>query len=344
MCYFLAISAGVAATVLIALAAPWLAREQLAAPQLSSTLRLGGGLVFLGAITGVQGGILTGFEAFQRQARINVTAALFSAPLLIIGVGYAGLNGGILALTGGLLLTAFLNHTAIRHLAREHGMRLWRSDAFQEFPVLGRFTLFAFLGTMMGVPINWFCNSVLVTQPGGYEQMGIFNAANQWRMIILFLPATVGSVLLPIMTRVYGQGDYLHHTKMLRLSIFLNSGVALLLALPLMVFARPVLCMYGAGFSSGETAFFLLMLGAIVIAVNNGMSRAIVSLGRIKTDLLFHIIWGAVFLLTGWLLIPRFGLNGLALATILGALLQGACQWIWLMAHYRNRSRVAHSG
>lgn len=341
LCYLITFMAGIIGTLALVGLAPWLARETLAAPQLDSLLRSSAGLSLLGALTGVQAGILGGFEAFKPLARVNLASGLLAFPMLIGGAHWGGVQGAVWALTANLAVNALLNHVAVRATARSHDVPISFSGALEEMGILGRFSIFALLGSLMGVPINWACNAILLNQPDGYAQMGIFNAANQWRMIILFLPAAIGSVALPMMASLHGEGDRVRHSKVLRCTLLLNGGVALLLALPLMALARPVLACYGPGFVSGQFAFVLLTLAAVVLAVNNGVSRAIASTGAMRLDLSLHVIWGATFLSASWLLIPRFGVTGLAAATILGAVLQGLCQWGWLLRSHRGPCRHA---
>jgi hypothetical protein len=37
-------------------------------------------------------------------------------------------------------------------------------------------------------PKTWAANASLVNQPNGYAELGLFNTANQFRMIILYIP------------------------------------------------------------------------------------------------------------------------------------------------------------
>jgi O-antigen/teichoic acid export membrane protein len=329
--YLVACLTGLVASVILWATAPFLAAKILAAPHLSSLLRLSLGLVVLGTLTGLQTGILAGFEAFEAIAKVAVASALLSVPMLVAGVWWSGLEGAILALSAGLLTAGVLNYHAIRATAKASDVEISFSDAGRELRKVSRFSFFVLVGSLMGIPINWICNSMLVHQPSGYEQMGIFNAANQWRMIILFIPGSVGSVLLPMMAHCHGEGDHSRYRKLLRYNVLLNAAVALLIAIPLILFAGRVLQFYGPEFQSGRLAFILLTLAAVILAVNNGLSRAIASTGAVRADTLFHLIWGVTFLGASWHLIPRFGASGLAIATIGGAIVQGISQWTWLL-------------
>jgi O-antigen/teichoic acid export membrane protein len=335
--YLIACLSGLVAAIVLLLLAPWLAQKVLAAPQLERVLRMSVGLVLLGAITGVQAGVLAGFEAFRMMAKMSGLAGVVSFPLFLAAVWWGALEGAVLGLGGALLITSLLNHRVIRRTAAAHGVKISCLGARRELSLLGSFSFFVLLGSLMGIPINWVCNSILVHQPLGYEQMGIFNAANQWRIVILFVPGTIGGVVLPMMANLHGERAEISFQRLLRYSVLLNAAVASLIALPLVLFTSRVLQFYGTDFRSGHLAFVLLTLAAVILAVNNGISRVMTSVGAVRVDTWFHVIWGAIFLATSWLLVPRFGVSGLAGATFIGALAQSVSQWAWLFKSRFNR-------
>jgi O-antigen/teichoic acid export membrane protein len=70
------VAAGAGISFALFLASDLLARRVLAAPALAPELQIGSILVFLGALNGLQIGILSGFEAFRAIAIVNLWAGL----------------------------------------------------------------------------------------------------------------------------------------------------------------------------------------------------------------------------------------------------------------------------
>ncbi len=68
-----ATSSGALMSAGLYLIAPWLCANTLGAPHLSEPLRWSGIAVFLGAINGVQVGVLSGLEAFKRITRVQLS-------------------------------------------------------------------------------------------------------------------------------------------------------------------------------------------------------------------------------------------------------------------------------
>ena len=71
---------------------------------------------------------------------------------------------------------------------------------FEELEVLWKFSLPAILAGLMVGPTTWYCNYLLVTSKNGYEHMATFDIANQWRNTILFIPAALAQIALPLMS------------------------------------------------------------------------------------------------------------------------------------------------
>ena len=100
-----AVGTGALMTLALLVLAPWLASRTLAAPHLSRLLRIGSGLLLLGAVTGAQTGAMAGFEAFRALALVNLLTGVLAFPLMVGGVWMGGLRGASL----GLLLTGVAN-------------------------------------------------------------------------------------------------------------------------------------------------------------------------------------------------------------------------------------------
>jgi len=54
------------------------------------------------------------------------------------------------------------------------------------------FSVPAFLSSAMTIPVTWISNAMLIRSPGGYAEMGIYNAANQMRTAATYIPGLVG--------------------------------------------------------------------------------------------------------------------------------------------------------
>src|SRR4030042_6487164 len=180
--------------------APLLAVHTINAPHLTGVLRIGALILFITALHGAQTGALSGFEAFKTIAHVNLFVGLISFPILVLGAYFGGLTGAVWALAINLGFNWLLHHLALRKEARRYHVLFAFGDCRRELPVLWRFSLPAVLAGSMVGRIDWICSALLVNQPDGYGEMGIYNAANQWYVMLMFLPGLLGQVVLPVLS------------------------------------------------------------------------------------------------------------------------------------------------
>ena len=170
----------------------------------------------------------------------------------------------------------------------------------------------------MVAPVFWVIRAMLVRQ-SGYEELAVFEAADQWKVIILFIPGAVSQIALPILSGMDTPDGF---GRTLRLHIRLIAGIATVLAVLLIVAAPYVMTLYGDGYTD-YAALMLLAVSVVFSAVSNVMEMAVYSIGKMWTCLTFNIGWAlAVCLFTALLLPLQWGASALALAVLLAYLLK----------------------
>jgi O-antigen/teichoic acid export membrane protein len=310
------ITSGVAALILF-IVSPWLATKTLAAPHLSGTIQVGTLLLFLGGLNGAQFGVLAGFESFKKIAVINFVGGLISFPALLAGAYWNGLTGTVWALVITMLVTYALTRFVLR---QEVGWASipWRGHQWtSEWPVLWKFSLPSILASFMIGPVTWACNAILVNQPDGYLEMGLFSAANQWRMAIIMLPAMVGGVGFPVLSNLLAQSDFAGFRKVFYTNLGVSFGVAAVIALSVVGCAPFIMRSYGRAFAGGEAILIVLSAVAVVGATLDVVGQTIASEGRMWFGFLLNAIWAVVLLGASLLLIPGRGALGMALANLI---------------------------
>lgn len=324
------ITGGAMAALLFVLA-PWLAVHTLAAPHLDGLLRIGSLLLLLGAINGAQTGALAGFEAFKRLASINLIAGLSAFPLMVGGTWWLGLRGALLGLVGSLAVNCLLNFHGLRAEARRAEVALVFAGASREWSILWRFSLPALLSGVMIGPVYWLCNTLLVNQPDGYGQMGLFNAANQWFGALLFLPGILGQVALPVLSERLGQSDTGRSGKVLSFYIKLNAAVVAPLVVLGCIASPLIMSSYGPAFSEGWPVLVAVLATAGLLAVQTPVGQIIAASGRMWLGSAMNLGWAVCFLVLTWVLI-RWGALGLAGARLIAYIAHAT--WTFAFAAY----------
>jgi O-antigen/teichoic acid export membrane protein len=299
-------------TLLVILLAPYLAQHVLEAPQLAAPLTIGSGLIFFGAINGAQTGALAGFEAFQTIAWVNICAGVVSFPLIVLGVWRGGLKGAMWGLVAALAIQWALNNRALRRECAKGNISYQFAGWRQELGMLHRFSVPAFLASLLVVGAVWLCNALLARQPEGYAELGLYAAADKWRVLIVFAPTYAFAMVVPVLSNLHGDGDGAGFRKVFRANLRLSGGLALLAAAVIAGLAAPIMAVYGKSFRGGQVVLMVLAFSAVAEVFNAILGQPLIAAHQMWWRFAFDLLLVGVLVGVAWVLIPRWGALGLA--------------------------------
>ena len=340
----IALASGGACALVVVLAAPFLAARVVHAPSLTAALASGAALIFFGALNGVQTGALAGLEAFRALARVNALSAAGSLTLPLAGVWLLGLEGAVIGLAAALAASCLLAGLTLRSELARAGIRATRGGWWRERDVLWRFALPAVLGSSLFVPATWIGDLILVNRhPQGYAELGAFNAADQWRVALLFLPGVLAPVLVAVFSNLRLAG-HPRRRHLVALALVAGGAAAGLPGLIVVLAGSRIMGLYGPGYQGREPVLTLLVLTAVVTALAGVFGQVIVSSLSMWWNLALNGLWAAGFTLSCALLVPRSGALGLAAAFLIAYLVQLVLGGAYVMLELRpGRSRPARS-
>jgi O-antigen/teichoic acid export membrane protein len=329
-----AFGGGVALALACLALAPSLSASVLGSGTLTPLLQAGSLLLLVTTLNGVQMAALSGFEAFGRIAKINILQGLATPIVAIPCVWAYGVPGAIAALTVTAGIGLILSSIALDAECRAHGIpRDLRSIAWSEWPVLWKFALPSMLSALMVAPVTWITNAILVRQPDGYGELGLFNAANQWRTLILYVPAALGPALIPILSETYGRNDHADFRQAVYLSLHVTWICALPLTILVLGWAEPLAGLFGRQFAGAGQLIPLLAVACFLNVVNSTVGTALAGSGRMWIGMSMNAGWAAVLIGATMLLVPRLGGQGLAIAYLVAYLLHT----VWVMVYVDRR-------
>jgi O-antigen/teichoic acid export membrane protein len=315
-------------TLVLVVLAPWLARHTLAAPEISGLLRAGALLLVLGGVNGSQTGALAGFEAFKTIARVNLIAGLSSFPITLAGAWFWGVEGSVWALVANLGLNCLLNFIALRQEAAREDVPLGYSDCFREWRVLWQFSLPAVLGGAIVGPVVWAASALLVNQPDGYSQMGIYNAVLRIKIVPEMVLNMLLAPLLPVLSERYAAGDVRGYQKAACSAFILCLLVTVPIALLQLGVPALTLLPYGRAYAGHHGVVQWLMFELAVVGFFTPMTQMVASMNKMWFGLAFNVCWALMYCGIAYGLIPRYGAAGLAASPILSHLiLLGPMLW-----------------
>lgn len=257
------------------------------------------------------------FSVWAQLAALTAGAAVRVA-LILAGASLMGFAWAVIA-------EAVVAAILLAVLARRDGLSL-RLDALQ--PVLAwRLLREAWPLMLSGFTVMLYLrvDAIMLRQQAGESAVGIYSAAVRFTEIWYFVPVALAASLLPSLLRARERGTEEYLTR-LQASYDLNAALAYGLALPLSCVAPWLIrTAYGPAYAAAAPVLALHIWSSVFVflgvargqfLVNEGYTRFY--LGATASGLLVNVT-------LNWILIPRHGAWGAALATVIA---QAVAAWL----------------
>ncbi len=279
-------------------AVPWLCETQLKTPHLVGEMRLGAPLLFLLTMMGTQGGVMAGFQDFRGLAGATFVSSVLSVPLYALGAYWGGVWGALIGLSVATLLNIAVNSGFIFRNVRKYGLRYSFVESYREWPVLWKFSLPTLLCSITYSCLFWLCLFLLRSQTDGAAELGIFSAAFDIYVIMIFVSVHLAPVFLSSLSELYGKKDYGRYAKTVSSYVRFSLLFASLLAVPVIFFSRTILSAYGAEFADGASVLSLLAFVMLTGVVCTVVDQVVASMGKMWFNYAYCLAGGIVMLST----------------------------------------------
>ena len=316
LCHWVAALSGGLVGLGMLLAAPWIAAEILNDPGLASGVRLTALLLLFQVLADSTLGINLGFLAFRSIFLANVVTGITAFVLLVAGARYQGVAGALIGLAIAEAVRFFLLLRSSRRSAQASGIaRIWRFPR-EEMPVLWHVSLPSMATAILWLPVTWIGTLMLVRQPGGFAEMGLFGAANQWFSLLLFVPGVVTQTILPILSGQVGDGGRLEARSLALKSAGIMLVLVALIAAPLMLASPWITAAYGPDFTAGIWVFVTMLIAAVAAAPQGILGNFLAAENRFWLRFRLNLLWAICYLAAAWYLVVE-GALGLAIALVI---------------------------
>ena len=301
---------------------------------ITQLLQISAFLLFLGAMSGIQHAALSGVEVFAKIARLNIIQAVISPFITIPAIWWFGIVGAVVSyciIAGiGVMLTLIVvkDEFAKFGISTRYQHAMW-----QEREILWSFSLPALLSAMLVAPVNWVCNAILVNQSNGFSDMGIYNAANQWRLVVMLLPQMLSAAMLPILAETYSRPDKNNFNESVYLNLRLVWVISLPIAVLMILFGANFAKLYGSEYVGMEMVLPVLMAAVFFNIVCAPVGTALAGSSRMWTGAIMNYGWAIVLILLSVVLVPLYKAVGLAIANLLAYFLH-VC---WVMVYVERK-------
>ena len=298
-----------------------IAAHMLREADVAGSIAIGGVLLFFLTYGNIAQQALAGFEDFQSIARVHIWRG-FLALLCPLPLAYFwGVHGALwgLVLSGAILIPVIFRYLRINSIKAGFVGRTSVSAALKELPVLWRYSLPGFLVLVVMTSMSWISNVILVRQPTGFPELGIFQGAHSWERLIVFIPGSMARVMLPILSETHGRrGD-----SEFRRAVSMQLEAVWLFTVPMAIimigFSRPLASVFGKRFMSMEQVLPFLAVTAVFFSLNEGIRVIYEGMARQWMNLIMYLAWGGALITACLMLVPRQGAVGLALSHLIAS-------------------------
>ena len=257
-------------------------------------------------------------------------ATIIEILLLIVGAIYFSVSGAIIGMGIGFAFLFILNFISIhRKFSKLKIAYRYNNIGFNDFRVLYRFSLPAALASFLVGPVFWIVKAMLVRDTD-FSQLGIYEVADQWKIIILFIPGALSQIILPMLSNIHGEGNSVSYKKVLKINMLLNTSICTFVSLIIILFSNIIMKLYGNGFDQ-PWPLIILAISTIFTSLSQVIGLSIASKGKMWHGFAFNSIWAALIILFSYIFITLgYGAVGLSLAVLISYIIHTIIQFIYI--------------
>lgn len=248
------------------------------------------------------------YQVYSRDLGEQVARFAISGVLLLAGFGVMGM---VWANIGALVLAVSLSLAFMHRVESVFGRKQERT--FEQRRLLNYTTPLA-VSALISLLLLW-TDTLILGKYAPAEQVGIYSVA--MRM------AAVGSVILVSFNTIFAPlaSDFFNRGEKARLENLLKSTTKWVICFSLPAFAglalfpEQALRLMGSSYATGKTALIILAIGQLVNAAAGPVVLLLMMCGRPRIVLVNNITVFLIDILLCFLLIPKYGIEGAALAS-----------------------------
>ncbi|GAB4390506.1 MAG: oligosaccharide flippase family protein [Thermodesulfovibrionales bacterium] len=311
---------------------PYLSAHVFKKAYMASYFRIASLAVLPAALVALNSQCLRGLKkvaefAFLQNVAVFLVAALVLFPLLLFSRGAGAPVAAYVAATAVVAALSFLmwrNSGSLGRAVRGGGMRLSEILGVS-FPM--------FFASSMYLVMHW-TDILMLGAMRPESEVGVYNVAVKVATVTSITLFAVNSIAAPKFAESYGKGD----TEGLRGTVAASTGLIFWTSLPILIvlvaFPSFVMGIFGDEFRAGRGALLLLVGGQFVNAISGSVGFLLNMTGRQRA--LQNILLAAAVINIGLnaLLIPSYGMNGAALASMVSMAFWNLAAVAYIKARY----------
>lgn len=304
----------------------WISLSQLNAPYLSDSIKYGAVLLFFCTLNGAQSGTLAGFEDFKSIAKNSLISSVIEIVSITVFTIIWGLNGALIGSGIAYMVLTILNNRQINTYFKDRVRKSIKNIKKDEISIIWYFGVPAALCNLMVIVALWITRTFLVRETN-FGEIAIYNAADQIRAFILFIPTSLSAIILPVLTNIKHSKEQNSYNQVLSLNIIVNISISAFVALLICILSKPILHLWGNEYND-IIPLIILAVSAIFSSFATVVGQAIASQGKMWIGFICNLIWAVIVVVLSIAFVRNgLGAKGLALAILIAYIAHGMYQY-----------------
>ena len=318
--------------VTMLIAGPWIAVHYYHAPELSNYIRLFALIMVLGVFTTFFAHVLAGYKDVARRTVINsfigtpvnivITVGLVAMGMALKGYLLAQIASACIVLILLVGLAWHMTPKAVRSLSGP----LPRLD--KEMVSVSATTLgMAVLGFITG-----HADTVVLGRYRSLSELGVYALASAVVAFVCIILTSVNQIFGPIIADLYSRQQLDLLSRMYQTLTKWILGLTLPLAAVIMVFARPIMNVFGKDFEMGWIVLVIGTLGQLVNAGVGSSGTMLYMTGGHRYLIRIQAVMACLMVVLNLSLVPKWGIVGAISTAALANILANFC-YVWAVRH-----------
>ncbi len=247
--------------------------------------------------------VLSANGGFLLMALAKVVLILIGAPV----VAFAWASFFELFLAAVFILIAYSHN--------QQSVWKWRCSMHEMLSLLRDSWPLVFTG--ISVMISMRVDQVLIGQMLNDRQVGFYAAAVKLSELWYFIPVALAASTYPALIESKKRDEELYYRRLQQVYDMLVT-LAIVIAVAMTFLSGPIIhLLYGSAYESSSGPLRILIWSGIAVSFGCAWSNWMILEGRAKTLFYFQLTGAIVNILLNLILIPRFGIIGSSLATLI---------------------------
>jgi O-antigen/teichoic acid export membrane protein len=249
--------------------------------------------------------------------------------LLVISY-YTAVLSYCFAILISFLLSVYFVGRKLRSIPQKKGGYLSKKELLRiSFPMMVTGFMNLIMGNIDTIMLGIFSST---------ENVGIYNIAFKVASLMIFSLTAINTIVAPMFSELYWSNKMVDLKKVVKFSSKLMFWTSAPLFVVLVVFPEFVLGLFGNEFEIGKNALIILAIGQFINAVSGSVGFLLNMTGKQHIFRNIFLIATLINLILNFILIPKYGIVGAAIATMTSVVAWNIVSVIYIKLEYNIKT------